>query len=188
MEQRDELIELIRDRALKLGKVKLASGKMADYYLDCRRVTLDARGALLIADLMLAELESDWPDAVGGMAVGAVPITAAILTRAADAQRPLSGFFVRKQTKTHGTGQLVEGPVTPGQRVVVVEDVITTGGSSLVAIEQCQQYGLQVSGVLAIVDRLEGGEAAFAAAGHRLRSLFTIEDLGIASPLSDNSS
>ncbi len=180
MDRRTELAELIRQRALKLGQVRLASGKMANYYLDCRRVTLDSRGAMLIAELMIEQLLPDWPDAVGGMAVGAVPITAAILARAADGRPPLSGFFVRKEAKSHGTGQRVEGPVEPGQRVVVVEDVVTTGGSSLMAIDHCRQFGLIVCGVLAIVDRLEGGHQAFAAAGYQLRTLLTIEDLGIS--------
>lgn len=181
MSHQKKLIELVRDKALEFGDFTLASGKKANFYLDCRKVTLDSEGAKTIADAMIEALTEDWPDAVGGMAVGAVPIAAAILTRAGELQRPLSGFFVRKQSKAHGKLRTVEGPVQPGQRVVIVEDVVTTGGSSITAIEQCREYGLVVERVLAIVDRLAGGAQRFAEHGCQLTALMTIEDLGIES-------
>jgi len=176
--EKQALIDMIREQALTFGDFTLASGKRASYYLDCRRITLDARGVSLVAAGMLDELSRDWPDAVGGMAVGADPITGALLALAGSQARPLRGVIVRKEPKGHGTGKYVEGPVVPGDRVVVVEDVVTTGGSALKAIERCEAFGLRVCGVLAIVDRLEGGADAFAARGCPLTTLLTIHDLG----------
>src|SRR6476660_361521 len=117
---------------------------------------------------MLELLAGDMPDLVGGMAIGADPITAAILTLAGVQGVPLRGVMVRKEPKQHGTGKVVEGPFQPGESIVVVEDVVTTGGSSLLAIERCEAVGLKVQGVLAIIDRLEGGREAFAAKGYEL--------------------
>ena len=115
----------------------------------------------------------------GGMAIGADPITAAILTLAGMRDIPLRGLIVRKEAKAHGTGRTVEGPVEPGDEIVIVEDVVTTGGSSLKAIERCEEFGLVVRRVLAIVDRLEGGAEAFGERGYELTSLLTIRDFGI---------
>ena len=176
MFNRDALIDLIREKSLQWGEFVLSSGKKADYYLDCRNVTLHPIGANLIADRMLELMEGKMPDAVGGMAIGADPITAAIITRAGQRDIPLRGFIVRKEAKEHGKGKAVEGPVESGDRVVIVEDVVTTGGSSLRAIEHAQKAGLVIDGVLAIVDRLEGGKEAFADAGFELRTLLTIDD------------
>jgi orotate phosphoribosyltransferase len=182
MYDRRGLIELIGQKALSIGRFVLASGKEASYYLDCRQVTLDGRGANLIAEGMLERLTEDPPDAVGGMAIGADPITAAIVTLAGQRGLPLKGFIVRKEPKGHGRGRDVEGPVEPGQRVVIVEDVVTTGGSSLQAIERVEAFGLKVQYVLAIIDRLEGGREAFEQRGYPLHSLLTIRDLGIEPP------
>ncbi len=179
MYDRSTLISLIRELALKTGDFTLASGKKSHYYLDCRKVTLDSRGANLIAAGMLELLANDMPDAVGGMAIGADPITAAIITVAGAQGKHLRGFIVRKEAKQHGTGKDVEGPVEAGQRVVIVEDVITTGGSALAAAEKARVAGLHVVGVLGIIDRLEGGKEAFAAAGLELRTLLTIKDFGL---------
>jgi orotate phosphoribosyltransferase len=177
MYDRQALIELIRERALEFGQFRLASGKIGSYYLDCRRVTLDSRGARLIGEGMLDLLGNDWPDAVGGMAIGADPITGALITTAAHRGRMLKGFIVRKEAKAHGKGRDVEGPVQSGDSCIIVEDVVTTGGSSLAAIEKVEAFGMSVRGVLAVVDRLEGGAEAFAQRGYQLRSLLTIGDL-----------
>lgn len=176
------LIALVREKALQLGEFKLASGKMSKYYLDCRKVTLHSRGANLIAQGMLELMGQPLPDAVGGMAIGADPITAAIITVAGQQGKELRGFIVRKEAKQHGTGRDVEGPVQPGDRVVIVEDVVTTGGSALAAIEKAEAAGLKVAGVLGIIDRLEGGAAAFAAKGYTLQTLLTIRDFGLEPP------
>jgi len=182
MFDRDVLKQLVRDKALKFGDFTLASGKKASYYLDCRQVTLDAQGARLVGEGMLELLVDDLTDLVGGMAIGADPITAAILTVAGARSLPLRGVMVRKEAKQHGTGRLVEGPFREGESIAIVEDVVTTGGSSLLAIERCEAVGLKVQRVLAIIDRLEGGREAFAARGYDLTSLFTIEDFGISRP------
>lgn len=179
MYDKQALIELLREKALRFGDFTLASGKKASFYLDCRKITLDARGANLIADGMLDLLQGKWPDAVGGMAVGADPITAAIITVAGQRGIPLRGFIVRKEAKSHGTGRDVEGPVEKGDRVYIVEDTVTTGGSSLLAIEKATAAGLQVLGVLAVIDRLEGGREAFTQRGYSLQTLLTVRDLGI---------
>lgn len=179
MYDKQALIALIKEKALEFGDFTLASGKKAKFYLDCRRITLDSSGANLIADGIIELIQGDWPDAVGGMAIGADPITGAVITVAGRTGKPIRGFIVRKEAKAHGKGRDVEGPVKAGDRVVIVEDVVTTGGSSLQAIEKVEACGLKVLGVIAIIDRLEGGAAAFAAKGYKLQTLLTIRDLGI---------
>ncbi|MCH2113628.1 MAG: orotate phosphoribosyltransferase [Pirellulales bacterium] len=174
-----DLVELIREQALQLGDFTLASGKQSNYYLDCRKVTLEARGAQLIGAGMLELLGDPMPSLVGGMAIGADPITGSMLTLAGTRGIPLRGVIVRKEAKEHGTGRRVEGPYVPGEELVIVEDVVTTGGSSLRAIECCEAVGLRVKRVLAIIDRLEGGRAAFAERGYELSTLLTIKDFGL---------
>ncbi len=173
------LMQLVRELALQTGEFKLASGKMSNYYLDCRKVTLDSRGANLIADGMLELLGKDLPDAVGGMAIGADPITAALITVAGREGKRLKGFIVRKEAKQHGTGRDVEGPVQPGETAYIVEDVVTTGGSSLAAIEKAEAFGLKIRGVLAVIDRLEGGTETLGARGYSLQTLLSIRDFGL---------
>ena len=185
MYSKDALIEIVRERALEFGEFTLASGKKASYYLDCRKVTLDSRGAQLIARGILEILGDTLPDAVGGMAIGADPISAAVITEAASQEKQLRAFIVRKEAKEHGKGNQVEGPVAAGDQVVIVEDVVTTGGSSLKAIEHVEAAGVTVLGVIAIIDRMEGGRENFESAGYQLQTLLTIEDFGIAPPASE---
>ncbi len=182
MYDKEALIALIRHKALKYGSFTLASGKKASYYLDGKQVTLDPTGAKLIAEGILDLLAEDMPEAVGGMSIGADPITAAVVTMSALRGTPLRGFMVRKEPKGHGTNRFIEGPVQPGERAVIVEDVVTTGGSSLKAIERVEEFGMKVAGVIAIVDRMEGGREAFESRGYRLQSLLTIQDFGIEPP------
>jgi orotate phosphoribosyltransferase len=179
MYDRAALCALVRELALAVGQFQLASGKTSTYYLDCRKVTLDWRGANLVAEGLLALLDEPWPDAVGGMAIGADPITAAMVTVAGRTGRPLRGFIVRKEAKQHGMGRQVEGPVEAGQRVVVVEDVVTSGSSALAAIDAAEGFGLKVEGVLAVIDRLEGGRERLAERGYPLKTLLTIRDFGL---------
>ncbi|MBL9095160.1 MAG: orotate phosphoribosyltransferase [Planctomycetaceae bacterium] len=187
MYQPAALHALIEQRALKRGDFTLASGKKSSYFLNCKQVTLDSFGAKLIGEGILDLLRQDapLPKAVGGMSIGADPITASVVTVAGYESVPLLGFLVRKETKDHGAtaAKYIEGPVARGDDVVIVEDVVTTGGSSLLAIERCLDYGLKVRGVIAIVDRLEGGREAFAAKGYWCKSLFTIRDFGIEPPV-----
>lgn len=173
------LMDLVRQQALQVGDFTLASGKKSHYYLDCRKITLDSWGANLIADGMLELLGDPLPAAVGGMAIGADPITGAIITVAGRQGKRIKGFIVRKEAKAHGTGRDVEGPVAAGEEVVIVEDVVTTGGSSLAAIDKAEAFGLKIRGVLAIIDRLEGGRETLAAKGYSLQTLLTIRDFGL---------
>jgi orotate phosphoribosyltransferase len=179
---RQQLIDLVRARALKFGDFTLASGKKATYYLDTKQITLDSVGARLIGEGILDVLSANLPKAVGGMSIGADPITASVVTLAGVRGLPLLGFMVRKEPKGHGTNRYIEGPVQPGDEVVIVEDVVTTGGSSLLAIERAIEFGMKVRCVMAIVDRLEGGAAAFAERGIMLECLLTIRDFGIEPP------
>lgn len=178
---RNRLIELVRQYALSFGDFTLASGAKASFYLDCRKLTLSGEGANQIAAGVLELLQSDMPDAVGGMAIGADPITAAVITRAWQESHSLRGFIVRKESKDHGTGRQVEGPVQAGDRVVILEDVITTGGSSLKAIQHARDFGLKVERLITIIDRQSGGRERFEAEGVRFDSLLTLTDLGIDS-------
>jgi orotate phosphoribosyltransferase len=181
MYDRELLQSLILEKSLKFGDFTLASGKKATYYLDCRQITLDSLGAKLIGEGILELIQQySMPQAVGGMSIGADPITAAVITVAAYQNIPLKGFMVRKQSKGHGTNKFVEGPIAAGDRVVIVEDVVTTGGSSLEAIEKVEALGVTVERVVAIIDRLEGGREQFEAKGYIFHSLFTVRDFGVA--------
>jgi orotate phosphoribosyltransferase len=183
MYEKDALIAIIRQRALKFGQFTLASGRKATYYLDGKQVTLDPHGAQLVAEGILDLLVKErMPAAIGGMSIGADPITAAVVTMSAVRGTPLCGFMVRKESKGHGTNQYIEGPVHPGDEVVIVEDVVTTGGSSLKAIERVEAFGMKVVHVIAIIDRMEGGAEAFTAKGYKFSSLVTIRDFGIEPP------
>ncbi len=179
MFDKQPLIDLVRAKALKFGDFTLASGKKASFYLDTKQVTLDSAGAKLVGEGILDLLAPGMPKAVGGMSIGADPITAAVITLAGVRGVPLLGFMVRKEPKGHGTNRYIEGPVQPGDDVVIVEDVVTTGGSSLLAIDRAIEFGLRVKRVIAIVDRLEGGRAAFARRDIALDTLLTIRDFGI---------
>jgi orotate phosphoribosyltransferase len=185
MYDKQTLIELVRARALKFGEFTLASGKKASYYLDGKQVTLDSVGAKLVAEGILDLLADHLPlpKAVGGMSIGADPITAAVITMAGVRGIPLLGFMVRKEAKGHGTKRFIEGPVQPGESVVIVEDVVTTGGSSLEAIARCEDYGVTIARVVAIIDRMEGGREAFTDRGYAFSSLLTIRDFGIEPPV-----
>lgn len=176
-----DLVDMIGTRALKRGTFRLASGREANFYLDAKQVVLDARGSMLVGRAILERLQNlgPLPDAVGGMSIGADPITSAVVTMAGVENIPLKGFLVRKEPKDHGTKRYIEGPVEPGQRVVIVEDVVTTAGSSLVAIDRALEFGLVVERVVVVIDRLAGGREALAARGIPLESLVTIRDLGI---------
>jgi orotate phosphoribosyltransferase len=180
--QKQTLLDLVRQKALKFGDFTLASGKKAKYYLDGKQVTLDSHGAKLVGDGLLELIGAKLPKAVGGMSIGADPIVGAVITLAGVQGKDLAGFMVRKEAKGHGTQKFIEGPVEPGDEVVIVEDVVTTGGSSLLAIERCEAFGLKVVQVLAIIDRMEGGAEAFAKAGYPFASLLTIRDFGIEPP------
>lgn len=177
------LIELFRERALKFGEFTLASGKKATYYLDGKQITLHSQGLRLVSEGLLSLMEGVEASAVGGMSIGADPIVGGMLAMASGQGRELAGFLVRKEPKGHGTQKYIEGPVTPGQKVVIVEDVVTTGGSSIQAAERAKEFGLEVVQVLAIIDRMEGGRQNFEKAGYPFKSLLTISDFGLVPPV-----
>jgi len=181
---RTRLAEIIKEKALRFGEFVLASGQTSSYYIDGKMVTLDSEGAYLLARCLLDLLGETQIDAVGGMAIGADPITGAVVALAGangrPLMRPLSGFMVRKEPKGHGTNQQVEGPLEPGARVAMLEDTITFGGSTLRAIAAVErEKQARVVKVLVMVDRLQGAREALSAAGYELRSVFTIEELGV---------
>lgn len=176
---RDQMIQLVNTIAISKGDFTLASGAKASFYLDCRKLTLNPQGLIQISAGFMQLLKEDMPQAVGGMAIGADPITAGIIYQAGLEQVELKGFIVRKEPKGHGTGRQVEGPVSSGQKVVIVEDVVTTGGSSVKAIEAAREFGLDVQKVIAIVDRQAGGREAFQKIGVEFRSLLTLNDLDV---------
>ena len=184
MTDRSALIALLASRSTKRGRFTLASGKTSELYIDARLTTMSPDGLRLIGPLGLAALrEEGWTvDAIGGLTLGADPIAYAISYASAELRRPLRAFTVRKQAKAHGTGKLIEGPFTPGDRVVIVEDVITTGTSTLQAIEAVQQAGGVIAGVLALVDREEGGREAIEATGIRVASIVRASELIAALP------
>jgi len=178
---REQLIALLQRDALKRGNFTLASGRTSHYYVDGRKVTLSAEGAMLVGGGVLEQLAGR-PEvkAVGGLTLGADPIVGATLALAPSAGLDhLRGFLVRKQAKTHGTGNLVEGPLEPDSTVAIVDDVVTTGGSALEAALAVEAMNCKVALVIAVLDRLEGAAAAFADRGLCFHSLLTIRDLGV---------
>ncbi len=180
MSERNRLLELFTELAYEKRKVTLSSGKESDFYIDTKQASLTAEGHYLVGRLVLAEIRAHFAgaQAVGGMTMGADPIASAVSLTSWLQASPLPAFYVRKEPKGHGTNQWLEGkkglPV-PAQ-VVVVEDVVTTGASTLKAIERCRVEGLHVLGVVALVDREEGGREAVEKAGVELRSLFRRSD------------
>lgn len=178
MNSHQTLKEEIISKAVVHGKVILSSGNEADYYVDLRRVTLDAVAAPLVGEVML-DLLKDWDfDAVGGLTLGADPVAAAMMHVAGRSGRLLDAFVVRKAEKAHGLQKRIEGPEVKGRRVVAVEDTSTTGGSVLTAVEALREAGAIVVGVAVIVER--GAKAAIVDAGLEYRSAFTLEDLGLS--------
>jgi orotate phosphoribosyltransferase len=177
---RARLLELLTERSFERRKVVLSSGKESDFYIDCKRTALLAEGHFLIGRLLLQAIRREAPQAVaaGGLTLGADPLASAVSLTSYLSGTPLSAFIVRKEPKGHGTGQWIEGmsALAPGAPVAIVEDVVTTGASTLKAIERAKSEGLTVLGAFSLVDRLEGGREAVEAAGHRLFTLFTRRD------------
>lgn len=179
MTDRDVLLDQVNSKAIVRGKVTLASGREADYYVDMRRVTLDAEAAPAIGRAVLA-LTADWEfDAVGGLTLGADPIAVAMMHQAAAAGRTLDAFVIRKSQKVHGLQKLIEGPSVEGRRVLAVEDTSTTGGSVLEAVAALRAAGATVVGVAVVVDRDTGAREAVEAEGLEYRYAVGISDLDV---------
>lgn len=173
---KEELRRLFEEKAVETRPVTLASGKSSHFYIDGKQVTLDQRGAQLIGSLLTESLKGAGIDAIGGPETGCIPITAAVLTAADQAQVPLVGFWVRKQPKQHGKRLDIEGRLEPGMRAVIVEDVVTTGQSALKAAEKVRALGCTVVKILALVDRDEGAAQRCREAGIPYDPLFTLKD------------
>ncbi|MDT8436293.1 MAG: orotate phosphoribosyltransferase [Gemmatimonadota bacterium] len=179
MPARERLRQLFLERSFRLGEFILASGRRSDFYIDCRTTTMHAEGLLLLGEVgmdAVAELGLE-PDVVGGLTMGADPIACAVAAESFRRGRPIHAFSVRKTPKRHGTGKRIEGCFESGARVLVVEDVITTGGSALQACEAVEEEGGTVLAILAAVDREEGGREAIEEAGYSVTSLFGVAEL-----------
>jgi orotate phosphoribosyltransferase len=176
---RAALLQLLRERSLRRGDFVLASGIRSSYYIDARLTTMSGAGQLLIGRLGLAAIDAhDWkPDSVGGLTLGADPVAYAVVHAAAFAGRTLDAFTVRKEAKAHGTGRLIEGNLHEGAKVVVVEDVITSGESALRAAAAVREAGVEVLGVFALVDREQGGRARIEESGLGVAALCTASEL-----------
>lgn len=180
-EQRDRLVAIVKERSFQIGgEMKLASGRTSSFYFNMKPTMLHPEGSYLIGALMLAEIAGAQVDMIGGLEMGAVPLATAVATVSHTLGTPVPAFFVRKQAKEHGTQALIEGlprgESISGKRVVVVEDVTTTGGSALKAVEQIKAAGATVVRVVTIVDRMEGAQAAFEAAGLTFSAILTVDD------------
>ena len=174
------LLQMLAERAYRRGTFTLASGRTSEHYVNCKPVSLSGKGLALLGALMLEQVEPA-AAAVAGLTLGADPLVSAVALQAALAGRDLDALIVRKEAKGHGTGAWLEGPQPPaGSRITVLEDVVTTGGSALKAVNQLREAGYVVEQVVAIVDRQEGGAEAMAAAGLGLRSLFLLEEVSAA--------
>jgi orotate phosphoribosyltransferase len=178
---RARLIEIVRERSFQSGQeVKLASGKTSMFYFNMKPTMLHPEGAHLIADLVLDAVADAEADMVGGLEMGAVPIASAVAAVSHARGRPLAAFFVRKQAKDHGTRSLVEGlpkgETMQGRRLIVVEDVTTTGGSAIKAAQALAAEGAKIVRVVTVLDRLDGAREAFAEAGLNFRAILTLDD------------
>ena len=177
--ERERLVELLRERSFERKRVVLASGRESDFFIDCKQAMLTAEGHALVGELMfdaLAELPAC--QAVGGVELGGCPLASAVSLVSFQRGRPLNALYVRKAKKDHGTTKLVEGDksLSPGLKVALLEDVVTTGGSSLKAVESLKAAGAEVVGIVALVDRQEGGAETIAAAGLPLVTIATRAD------------
>ena len=174
-----DLLALFTARSFKTGTFQLASGATSNYYIDGRMTAVHSAGAFLIGRVLFEKTRDLAIDAIGGMEVGAVPLTTAAVMHYHLNGRAIEGFWTRDKAKSHGTRKLVEGGVKAGDRVIVLDDVITTGGSALKAVEAVRELGCEVVQVLALVDRLQGAEALFRERGVEYRAVFTIRDFGV---------
>lgn len=183
MTDHESLVQLLAQKSVKRGRFTLASGKVSDIYIDVRMTSMSPEGLSQIGPLALQAIRATgWSvDSIGGMTLGADPIAYAISYTSSLHGPSLRAFTVRKDTKLHGTGKLIEGPFSKGDNVAIVEDVITTGNSALQAIETVKSSGGYVQGVLALVDRKEGGREAIEREGYHVIALITIDELIAAS-------
>lgn len=176
----DRLLELLRERGFRRGSFVLSSGRESDFFIDCKPAVLLARGHVLVGEALLAQIR-DLPgfvSAVAGVELGGCSLASAVAYASASSDAPLDAIYVRKEPKAHGTRKMLEGAdaLPPGASVAIVEDTVTTGGSTLRAIDAVREAGFEVNAVVAVVDRLEGGAAAISEAGVRFSALYDRND------------
>jgi orotate phosphoribosyltransferase len=174
------LLQLLKERSFKRGEFRLASGAVSPYYIDGRMTAVFSEAAHLIGEVLYERTRDLAIDALGGLEVGAVPLTTAAVIAFHRHGKPMEGFWVRDRAKAHGTKKLIEGNLKPGARVAVVDDVITTGSSTVKAIEEVRSHGCEVVAAVCLVDRLQGAEAAFRKLGiANYQPVFTIRAFGV---------
>ena len=180
MEEDRRLLRLLKDLSYEEGDFLLASGKRSTFYIDCKETTLNPEGMYLVGHLMLQRvLKIPGIEAVGGVSIGGDPLVCSTVIASYALRDPIPGFLIRKEPKGHGKNRWIEGGknLRPGMNVMILEDVVTTGGSSLKAIEVTEKEGLKVRGVIALLDRLEGGREAIEGGNYLFQSIFTLDDL-----------
>lgn len=176
-----ELLNIVREISYEKRDVVLASGKKSDFYIDVKQTALNSKGGLLIGQLLSELIATEFPKAkaCGGITMGADPLSSSASIVSASRGKTLHAFYIRKEPKAHGTGRWIEGTknLPAGAEVVILEDVVTTGGSTLKSCERAVEHGLKILGIVSIVDREEGGREAIEAAGYKFVSLFTKTDI-----------
>lgn len=179
-QMKERLKQLIKEKAYQRGHFVLASGKTSDFYIDARKITLDPEGAYLVGELIFERLKADSVSAVGGLTLGADPIVSAVALTSYLKRKPIPSFIVRKETKEHGTGQVIEGArLKPGDRVVLVDDVLTTGGSFVEAAQKIEPLGVKVLKAICVMDRRpkEKRSNTLEGLGVPVEALLTIEEI-----------
>lgn len=174
---RSKLLEQVNRHAVVHGDFTLSSGAKSTYYIDGKLLSLMPEGLNYLARVILEMIKDDEVDAIAGLTLGADPIIAGVTALSYESDSPVAGLIIRKEKSSHGREKRIEGPLKAGMRVVVVEDVVTTGSSSFKAIEALEEAGCKVVKVIVLVDRLQGGTEAFAAKGYRFEPIFTLKDL-----------
>ena len=179
--EREKLLKILKEKSYEKREVTLASGRKSDFYIDCKQTTLDPEGAYLTGKLIYKEIAAlgGSIEGAGGLTLGADPIATAVSVASFEAGNPIPAFIIRKEPKGHGTGQWLEGTknLKNGANVVIVEDVVTTGGSSMKAVKRAEESGLRVVKIVALVDRCEGGRENIEKEGYSLTSLFSKSDI-----------
>jgi orotate phosphoribosyltransferase len=173
--KKQKLLSLIIHRSLLRGEFLLTSGLSSNFFIDLKKTMLDPEGASLLADLLFEMIRTEDVECIGGMETGAIPLVAALCLRSWP-EKPIKGFFIRKESKGHGTDQRVDGLLEPGARVILLEDVTTTGGSALRAVDEARRSHCTIIKVITVVDRLEGAEENFRNAGIPFEALFSRSD------------
>ncbi|MCL5291708.1 MAG: orotate phosphoribosyltransferase [Actinobacteria bacterium] len=176
---REELKRLIIDKALRHGDFTLTSGAKSTYYIDGKQVTLDPEGAHLVGEVLFDLIKDLEVDAIGGLTLGADPVATAVAVISHERGKPIPAFIVRKGAKAHGIMKRIEGPIKPDSKVVIVEDVVTKGGSALKAAKAAEEEGHTVVKVICLVDRLQGGREALESAGYDFEPVFEVTELGV---------